>query len=131
MKLADVRDTYYGATSKASEVCRQLALGAIAIIWIFRGGQGLEIILPEKLLIALILVAISLTLDLTQYAATSAIWGIYNSSLEKQGTSLTEEFQAPNYINWPALFFFWTKIASLAGSYIFLLMHIAKNISKI
>ena len=65
------------ATGRASEIARNLGLGAIAVIWIFKNPEHVKVFLPNKLLSwALFLAVCSLGLDLFQYIFRSVT--LYN-----------------------------------------------------
>lgn len=131
MKLAEVRNDYYGFTSKASDVARQLAFAGIAVVWIFKAGDTAHPSIPGALLPPLLSFGVALGLDLLQYAFASAIWGIFSWRkerwIERHSATKDEEFQAPECLNWPALIFFWGKIAAAAIGHALLIAHIAKT----
>lgn len=122
MKLEEVRQTYYDFTAKTSEITRNLGFAGIALIWIFKTGTDGSQTLPNSLLMPAILLVISLTLDLSQYIAGSLAWGIFNRIKEINKTSDKKDFDAPPYINWATLVFFWTKIIVMAAAYIYLII---------
>jgi hypothetical protein len=47
MKLEKYLDTFYWFLGKTSDVARQLAFAAIAVIWVFRYTDGSNQILPR------------------------------------------------------------------------------------
>lgn len=119
MKVAGARGEYYTYTSKASDVGRQLALGAIAVVWLLH-GPSTTLAFPRPLLVSLGAFCLSLALDFLQYLVSSAIWGIYARSKEKQfqsdGIDLNSsgaEMQPHECINWPGIAFFWLKALAL------------------
>lgn len=118
MKREDCRENYKYFSGTASEIVRQLAFGALAIIWIFKEESltGAAIV-PLKLMLAAQFAVIALSFDLLHYISGAAVWGGYNRYLEKRGYSADREFKAPRVINWPTLFFFWGKIAALVLTY--------------
>ena len=122
MKLEEVRQTYYEYSGKTSEILRQLGFAGIALVWIFKTGVEANPTIPNNLVIPAFLIVVGLTLDLSQYVTASAIWGIYNRWKEKKGTSDEEDFEAPRFINWATLFFFWTKILCMITAYIFIII---------
>jgi hypothetical protein len=129
MILNDAREHYYFHTGKVSDIVRQLGLGAIAIIWIFRSSDTAALAIPSELMTSLKLVVVGLGLDLLQYAFGAALWGSFQWHLEKSGKTETEEFKAPRWINWPALACFWLKVLTIACAYLLLLKYLAKAIS--
>ncbi len=129
MILKDAREYYYFHTGKVSDIVRQLALGAIAIVWLFRSGEGASVAIPSALLLPLKLVIAGLALDLLQYAFGAALWGNFQWRREKSGTSEKEDFKAPNWINWPALVCFWLKVVAITYAYWLLLLYLANAVS--
>ena len=51
MNLKDAREHYYFHTGKVSDIVRQLGLGAIAIVWLFRSGDTTAAAIPLELLV--------------------------------------------------------------------------------
>lgn len=125
MILKDAREHYYFHTGKVSDIVRQLALGAIAIVWLFRTGELSAPVIPGALIYPLKLVIAGLALDLLQYAFGAALWGLYQWHKEKSGASENDEFTAPRAINWPALVCFWLKVSAIALAYYHLLRYLA------
>ena len=117
MKLQDALQNYYFHTGQVSDIARQLAFAAIAVIWLFKAGAGASISLPKELLEPLKLVVVCLTLDLLQYILATIVWGIFHRLKERAGTSDSSEFKAPSVINRPALACFWAKTAVLVYAY--------------
>jgi hypothetical protein len=117
MKLQDAREHYYFHTGKVSEIARQLAFAAIAVIWLFKAEDSSSVLLPAELLQPLKLVVICLALDLLQYLMGTIGWGLFQSLKERSGVSESDEFKAPRAINWAPLICFWSKIAVLAYAY--------------
>lgn len=66
MKLAAARETYYYATGQVSQIARQLALAGIAVVWLFKAGEGSSFLLPDELALALVAFFAALILDLFQ-----------------------------------------------------------------
>lgn len=129
MNLREAREHYYFHTGKVSDIVRQLALGGIAVVWLFRSGDGSSVVLPVSLLLPLKLIVLGLAFDLLQYAFGSALWGFFQWRRERNGTSECEEFKAPRAINWPALGFFWVKVVAVAVAYWQLLNYLASVLS--
>lgn len=122
MKLKEYLDTYYLFSGKASDIARQLAFAAIALIWVFRYMDGSDQLLPRKLIFASFFVASSLALDLFQYISGAFIWGIFHRIKEKNGINADDDIKAPSWLNKPILFFFILKICFLFLGYIFILI---------
>lgn len=129
MILKDARDNYYFHTGKVSDIVRQLALGAIAIVWIFRTGAGVPFSIPYELLMPLKLVVAGLGLDLLQYVSGALFWGALQWRKERAGFAESDDFKAPVWINWPALVCFWAKAGLTAMAYWQLLLYLANAIS--
>ena len=125
MKLSGYLQDYYFYSGKTSDVARQLAFAAIAIIWVFRYTDGPNQILPGKLVLAAFFVALSLGFDLFQYIAGSLIWLIFHRVKEKHGVKADDEIKASPWLNKPILFFFIAKIVSLILGYILILIFLA------
>ena len=75
MTLKDLWDLQLSNSTKTSESIRQLSLRGIAMIWIFRNDAKTEVvvedILPFNLIVAGILLALSLFMDVLQYFITA------------------------------------------------------------
>jgi hypothetical protein len=121
VKLENVREAYYFNTGKLSDIVRQLAFAGIALVWIFKADIAGRPTIPSDLMPATLLLMAGLTFDLLHYVAGSLIWGMYNRLKERAGTLETAEFAAPREINWPLLFFFWTKTAVMISAYALIL----------
>lgn len=122
MTLEKVREAYYASSSSASSVGRQVAFAGIAIIWIFKQQSEYGIALPKELAIPIGLLIGALSSDLLQYIVCSAIWGIFHRVAErKYGTDENTQVEFNPLLNWPALFFFWIKLALIAIAYCYLL----------
>ncbi len=116
MKLNESRQAYYDASGKASDISRQLGFAGIAIVWLFRYDQDGQQTLVEPLIPATFLIVVALALDFLQYVVTALIWSSFSRWKEKR-VEEDEEFEPSKYINWPALFFFWTKIVVMVFAY--------------
>ncbi len=137
MSLEKSREHYYFNSGKASDLVRQVGFAAIAVIWLFKIEINGSPRVPDALIAPLCLVVVALAADFLQYAVASAIWGIYLRSKEKEKIKRTREkqkikvgseFQAPACINWPALFFFWSKILCIVVAYFYLFSYLAVKI---
>ncbi len=62
--LEKFRESYYELSGKASDTARNLAFAGIAIIWIFRTGEGVANKIPQAIFWPLGLFAVALALDL-------------------------------------------------------------------
>ena len=119
MRLSDYKKDYDHLTGKASDVARQLSFAGIAIVWIFRTGQGTDATLPGILLVSLGLFALALLSDLSLYIIASIIWGRFHRCQEKKLTDSSEDpdLEAPAWYNRPAIVLFALKLASVAVGY--------------
>ena len=97
-----------------------LSLAGIAVIWIFKVEPGRTPIIPVELFLPGILIISGLVLDLAQYVIGALFWGFYARLMEKKGKRDDDQFDAPRWINWPALVCFWMKIISMIVAYVFL-----------
>ena len=78
MNLATAREAYYGASGTASTINRQLALAAVAIIWLLSGGlDHSKIHLTAVLLWASLLVIAAMFFDLLQYVWTAGAFAVW------------------------------------------------------
>src|ERR1022692_3067659 len=96
LTLKDLREAYYALSGKASDIVRQLGLGGIALIWVFKTDRGGgEWVVPSGLILPGILIVIALGLDLLHYLAATAIWGIFNWKKQNEGIEEEATFSAP------------------------------------
>lgn len=121
MKLSNFRDSYYHYTDKASEVARKLAFAGIAIVWLFRMGDGVDSRLPRPLLLPVLLFAVALALDLLHYVYGGVAWGIFCRSKEKKGHRGDSDLDAPRWMNCPTHGFFYAKIVSVVVGYVMMI----------
>jgi hypothetical protein len=110
MNLEEARKEYYAFSSQASAVARQLAFAGIALVWIFKNGDGSDFSLSAELTRGGLFLAGSLLLDFCHYAYAAAAWGIFSRIKERSGEA---EFLAPAWINWPTICFFWGKMITV------------------
>ena len=124
MKLPFLRERYSYYSGKVGDLLRQLGLGGIAIIWAFKGPNDRVPIVPPPLILPTALIAASLACDFMQYAAGAVTWGIYSRRKELKGVPETADFEAPDWINWPALLFYTVKIPLMIAGYLFLIRYL-------
>ena len=85
MKLKEIREAYEAGTSSANGINRQLIFSGIAIVWILKAGSETSIQgIPDQLLCALILLALSLALDMLQSLLHVIIWYSYYAHHKKK-----------------------------------------------
>lgn len=131
MKLAELRKTYYEFSGKLSDIVRQLNFAGIAVVWIFKVGQGNGgIPFAPCLLWSMGLFVVSLGLDLLHYIYATLAWGLFHRLKEKQHLLEDHDFGAPCQINWPTIVFFWTKIAVSLAGYVILTRYIVSQLLK-
>lgn len=124
MKLSDARAAYDAFCSKTSEIARQLSFAGIALIWIFKPEDAPVTAIPPQMLCPAILFVIALALDLLHAAYGALAWGAFNRIHERNGVTDDDNLDAPPYINWPSLFFFWGKVAAVIAAYAYTLAYI-------
>jgi hypothetical protein len=125
-KLESYIERYEYFTGKSSEINRSLALGGIAIIWIFKtttitGGSSI----PNQLIIPLIWLVLTLGLDLLHYISGGVIWlGYYKyvqKKIDKDITTLDSEINPPSILPIILHIFYWGKITSTIIAYYLLI----------
>jgi len=121
MKVKDYKKEYQEFSGKLSDNVRKLAFAGIAIVWIFKQGENGSYTIPSILKTVMLLFVITLSFDLLQYICQTIIWGIFHRYYE---TKFSEDYEltASKYFNWPAIFFFWSKVIALVIGYVFMLM---------
>jgi hypothetical protein len=121
MKLEDAWAIHDAHTGKASDVARNLALAALALVWVFRTSTGS---LPRILLWPCALVLVALGCDLAHYFIAGIRWYLFVREKEREGKSLDEEVGgAPAEINDPSLVLYYTKIPAVVVAYVVLLCY--------
>ena len=117
MLLKGYRETFYTYSGKASDVCRQLAFAAIAIIWLFKTDAGGKLTIPSDLVLLGSLVVLSLVLDLVQYCLASIIWYLFYRHHEKRKTPEAQEIQHSEWLDRPLQIVFWLKVIAVMTAY--------------
>ena len=140
MSLDSLRGAYTDLSGIASTVARQLAFAGIALIWIFKTDQSDGLIaIPIGLLWPTVGLIIALALDLLQYAVASLVWGSFARIKERQLREhardaeqleeLSNNVDAPAWLNWPSIAFFWGKLFAVLSSYVLLLDYVLGKIN--
>ena len=124
MNIEKVRTTYDYYSGKQSEIVRQLGLAGIAVIWVFKDGQDRAPSIAVSMRWAAGLILASLTFDLLHYVAGSLVWGIYLRRLDRENTKETVALRPNPKINWPTLFFFWTKLPLIVAAYVIIICYL-------
>lgn len=115
--LQTFRKAYYDASTVASSNVRTLGLGGLAFIWLFRPEHGSFYDLPTWLYLPGLLFVLALFGDLLQTSYKAAAWGFFARYMEREGVGEEDELDAPLWMNWPALLFFWSKQVLLVAGY--------------
>ena len=125
MKLSGYKKDYQWFSGKASDVARHLAFAGIAIIWIFRIEGKETPSIAEGLILPLILFALALAADLLHYIIATITWGSFHRYHEKRlkGKRRDPDVTAPKYLNWPAIFLFGLKLASVIAAYVLMITY--------
>lgn len=123
--IDDYKKDYEYFTGKASEINRSLALGGIAIIWIFKSTSSGDTSIPSPLIPPLIWLVIALGFDLLQYIVGGLIWFIYYRYKEYQINhniiSSDKDIKAPNILPLIIHIIYWSKLVSTIVAYYLLL----------
>ena len=100
----------------ASDITRQLAFAAIAVIWLFKtGAPAGQITVPSVLIFPGILIVAALAADLLQYVVASLIWGGYAYYLERKHIPGVERHS--NWLPLPMWVLFGIKIVLVIWAY--------------
>lgn len=113
------------ATGKASEINRNLALAGIAVIWIFKVGEGPRQSLPAELVPPTLILVCGLAFDLLQYLVTAFAWYFFTRGKER--TSIAE-FTAPPGINLPGTILFILKFCATFAAYVYLMVYLISQL---
>lgn len=128
MKLEKARDQYYFFSGKTSDLVRQLGLGGIAIVWLFKQTVHEAPKIPDELVWPLTCIVIALIADFLQYAVATLLWGNLQWRKERSGVKEHEDFVAPHAINWPTILCFSFKIIAITVAYYYLLTYLWRNL---
>jgi len=121
--LKDWLQEFYEDTGKISDILRNLALGGIGIIWIFKNTELTHNILPPELISPLRFIVLALIADLLQYLWRAGNVYFYYRLYEirYQQDKLTEEdiedVALPIYISIGTWIIFLLKIILVAIAY--------------
>ena len=130
MKLQDYRDTFYTFSGKASDLNRQLAFAAIALIWLFKKDVAGQPAIPHQLILPGALVAASLTLDMLHYCVASFIWRRFYTRKEKEGVSEGAQLDHDASLERPIWIFFVLKIVCVVAAYLFILIFLISRLTQ-
>ncbi len=128
--INDYKTDYEYFTGKASEINRNIALGGIAIIWIFRTSDTNKLMIPEALIPPLICLVMALAIDLLQYISGGLIWFIFfkykESQLNKGTLKCNENIKAPAILPLFLHILYWLKILCTGVAYYLLIDYLTK-----
>ena len=128
--VADYLKDFYELSGKASDISRQLAFAAIAVIWLFKTDTPTgQMTIPPDLIWPGILIVAALAADLLQYVAGSLIWGSYAHYLERRHIAGVERHS--NWLVLPIWGLFLIKIALVIGAYILILLFLIRKLGLV
>jgi hypothetical protein len=130
MKVEEYWKTFNEFSGKASEINRQLAFAAIAVIWLFKTDTPAgHITIPPDLIWPGILIVGALAADLLHYVAASLIWGGYALYLESKHIPGVERHS--HWLLLPIRALFVIKIALVIWAYILILLFLIRKLGLI
>jgi hypothetical protein len=124
-KWKTIRDTYYSSTDRVSNSVRTYAIAAIAIVWVFKTGDGSPTSpyqFDSNLLWGAGLIVVTLGLDLLQYAYKSTAWMIARVKVHKDNKDPGDDdpFEVWDDINFLTDVLFFAKLVALLAGYFFI-----------
>jgi hypothetical protein len=130
MLRSDALSAYQEYSKRTSENVRQLALAALAVVWLFRPAEVAGAWhWPRPLIAAGAFATIALTCDFVHYLWNTIAWGWFHRRKEKEGVPLGGLVLAPRHINRPGAVFFALKTTALCAAYGFLLYVVAHRLT--
>jgi len=117
ISLKECEESYYFFSAKSSDVARQLSFAGIAIVWMFKPGNNLNILMPKNLLIPILLFSLSLFFDLLHYIYSTIVWGCFHRKAEKDKKKLDDELTIHPCFFWPSIALFSLKLLFLSTGY--------------
>ena len=124
MELKEYLQAYYTYSEKASNITRQLGFAGIALIWVFRGTNTNELLVPHELILPGVFLILGLSCDLLQYVSGTLIWGLFHRMKEREGLEANDELKAPSWLNKPILFFFIAKMVAISVGYLLIFCYL-------
>jgi hypothetical protein len=120
------RETFYEFSGKVSDVARQLAFAAIAVIWLFKKDtpQG-QLSIPHDLIFPGFLVLAALAADFLQYVVAAVTWHVYYIYLERKG--ITESVDHSSKLVGPITVLFYIKVVAVIWAYVLILWFLLKT----
>jgi hypothetical protein len=141
MKLSEYNKKGDDYTGKASEIVRQMLLGGIALIWLFKETDGTISKIDRSLLYPTFTICLALIFDLLQYVVGGHIWkqffrakeGEVIKSLKGINQPTEDErdpdVKAPKSLGNTIYFFYWGKIGLMILSYIMIIKYIVDRLN--
>jgi hypothetical protein len=138
MKLSEYRNSKKEYTAKASEIIRQITLGGIAVVWLFKDNSNGKAVIDIFLLYPLVFLCLSLVSDLLQYVIGGEIWRIFYRKEEKKFNSerkqnlvevIEPDVKAPTIYSSIIYWFYWSKITFTFLAYIFIIVFLVGKLS--
>jgi hypothetical protein len=115
VQLKEVREATDSYSGKASENARLLSAAGIALVWWLSDNDRKALTIP--LLLTAGAMALVLALDLLHCITGYLVWDRVAVREEGAGKAPDDFTVADDHINRPIEFFFWSKLAVLAGGY--------------
>lgn len=130
--LDEWRKEYEDFSIATSNINRSLALGGIAIVWIFRNPDGDGVpILPRPLIFPALLLSLSLFFDLLHYFVGTLIWYRFYLYHEKRSQrKKRKNLSAPPHKRKVISYFFYVKVALMLAAYAFLFRYLVTRIQN-
>lgn len=131
MKIKELWTSYSEYTLGVTEYSRRLAFVIAAICWFFKTDA---ILFPQLIFKSLIAIVLFFIFDLLQYVFSAIflfVWTrVQEHKIWKDTGKLSgiEEVDKPAWLDWPAQFFFLSKLTSLFFSSYYLLSEFYKRI---
>lgn len=116
-KLSEFKEDYYYFTGKLSDINRQIAFAGIALIWVFKKGKEIDFQIDDELILPAILIVCALAFDIFQYIYQSITWSIFYTIKNRKYKSEDKKLKSPEYLNYPAWFFFCVKVVLVLIAY--------------
>jgi len=138
MKLSEYNKRADEYTAKASEITRQLILGGLAIIWLFKLSINGSEVLDRSLIFPLIGLSLALLSDLLQYVVGGKIWKSFFRNEESKVKAIRKsnpnqdsdpEVLTTKKLSRPIYFFYWSKITLMLISYALILIYLINKVS--
>lgn len=133
MPLKNAEGAKDAASSTASTITRQLALGGIALVWLIKVGKpeagGLN--WSDDLLLPMLLFALALLSDLLQYVWGAYAWTSFFNKCEADGKGLDDLVSAPMHINRVTAAFFVAKVLTVLAGYFVIIYYISRVLHRL